>query len=224
MSLEANLSSHKYAIAIPAYDGKVCAETTTSLLDVVGNLAYHGISSKCRIVRSGALIDQVRNQIADWFLNETDADTLICIDSDMVFDWNTMQRLLVYSSHYPLVAGAYNSKQEPPKFIVTVSTTVPAENGLVPVDSLGFGFVAIKREVFEGMKNVVESYKDEQKTLHAFFRLDLTNGVYRGEDIYFFDKAREAGFQAYVDPMIELGHVGIKVYNTPFKAVCKSNP
>ena len=61
--VEANLAEHEYFIAIPAYDGKICAETCSSLLGVSGFLGFNQISHQLKIIRSGALIDAVRNEL-----------------------------------------------------------------------------------------------------------------------------------------------------------------
>ncbi len=222
--LKANLCEHTYSFATPAYDGKICAETTVSMLDSAANLAKGGVGYNFIIIRSGALIDSVRNEIIHKFLHETHSDTLICIDSDIVFTWEMMKRLLIYSASYPLVAGAYTSKTDTPKFIVTVTEPKLNEHGLLPVDALGFGFVAIQRKALEQMAPYLDSYymKEFSSDVKAYFRLEIKDGQYIGEDIYFFNKAREAGIQPMLDPLIELGHIGIKQYNTPFKAVLPS--
>ncbi len=40
---------------------------------------------------------------------------------DIVFSWEAMKRLLIYSNKYPIVAGAYVSKTDTPKFIITTN-------------------------------------------------------------------------------------------------------
>lgn len=219
--LKANLCEHTYSFAMPAYDGKICAETTVSMLDSAAQLARGGVGYNFIVIRSGALIDSARNEIVHKFLHETKADTLICIDSDIVFTWEMMKRLLIYSNKYPIVAGAYTSKTDVPKFIVTTMGNKLNEDGLLPVEALGFGFVAIQRQALEQMQPFLDKYymKEFGCDVHAYFRLLIKNGKYIGEDIYFFNKAREAGIQPMLDPMIELGHIGIKHYDTPFKAV-----
>jgi hypothetical protein len=219
--LTANLCEHTYSFAMPAYDGKICMETSLSILDSCAQLAKGGVGFSFNFIRSGALIDATRNELIYRFLNETKADTLICIDADIVFSFEMLKRLLIYSHHYPIVTGAYTGKADVPKFIVTVADNKLNKDGLLPVNSLGFGFVAIQRKALEQMAPLLDSYymKDFGTDIKAYFRLLIENGQYVGEDIYFFNKAVEAGIQPMLDPMIELGHMGIKQYNTPFKAV-----
>lgn len=219
MSLVADFSKHNYFFVMPCYDGKVCSETTVSLLETSGKLGQMNVSHQFRLIRSGALIDAVRNELVHYFLHHTNADTIILIDSDISFTFEDIERLLVFSEHYPIVCGSYTSKTEPASFVVTVADNKLNEHGLLPINAIGAGFVAIQRKVFDQLN--VDSYKDKKlgTNVKAFFRLLIENGQYIGEDIYFFNKCVEAGFQPMLDPEIKLGHIGIKEYNTPFKAV-----
>lgn len=215
----ANLGEHKFMFAIPCYDGKVQAETALSCVVVSGKLSKQGIPHGFNLIRGGALIDAVRNEIVYRFMNETDCDILVCIDSDIEFDWESMERLLVFACHYPIVAGAYPNRTDPPKFIVNALEDEPKynEHGLVAIKGLGFGFVAIQRKVFEEMAKTTPVYIDQvaNRTVHQFFKTGELNekGEYVGEDVYFFKKAVEAGFTPYLDPGISLKHHGSKVYD-----------
>jgi hypothetical protein len=171
------------------------------------------------VIRGGALIDAVRNEICERFLSETDCDTLVCIDADIEFDWSAMERLLVFAHHYPVVAGVYPCRTDPPKFIVNAIEETPTynEHGLVAIKGVGMGFVAIQRAALEQMKPFVTQYKDKvaDKMVHQFFKTGTLNErqEYVGEDVYFFKKAVEAGITPYLDPGINLKHHGTKVFD-----------
>jgi hypothetical protein len=217
--VEANLAEHSYFIAIPAYDGKVCAETCSSLLGVSGFLGFNGINHQMKIIRSGALIDSVRNDLFHSFLHDSSADTLILLDSDIMFEWEDFQRLVVFSHHHDIVCGSYPSKKDTPEFIVNYNKLELDKDGLLPITSIGMGFVAIKRQALLKMQDVLETYFDNktQRRIYAYCRLEIKDGEYIGEDIHFFNKAVEAGIQPMLDPAIVLGHVGIKQYTEKFK-------
>ncbi len=216
-NIETDLKKHTYMLAVPCYDGKMMVKTTTSLIDTTVHMSKKGIEFEFILLANGTLIDAVRNEIASLFL-ESDCDTLVCLDSDMTWSWEMMERLLVFSGHYPIMVGAYQCKMDEPKFIIAPESYEFNEHGLLPIKHAGFGFVAIQRPVLEEMKKHVESYYDKNKgkEFNAFFKIEIKDGLYCGEDIYFFHKAKECGFQPMVDPMIELGHMGTKEYNTPF--------
>lgn len=215
--IETDLLQHKYMLAMPCYDGKMALQTATSLLDTVLNFTKKGIQFEFMLLPNGTLIDAARNELAHAFL-ESSCDTMICLDADMSWTWEMLERLLVFSGHYPIVLGTYQCKTDDVKFIVAPEHYEFNQYGLLPVKHAGFGFVALQKQVLELMKNSVESYYDKNKgkNFKAFFRTEIKDGEYIGEDVYFFHKAKEVGFQPMLDPMISLGHVGTKEYNTPF--------
>lgn len=217
MQIETDLKKHKYMLGMPCYSGNMAMRTATSLVDTAMYCAQQGIQIEFTLVPNGTLIDAARNEIAHAFL-ESDCDTLICVDADMTWTWQMMERLLVFSGHYPIVVGGYQCKMDEPKFIIAPETYEFNEHGLLPIKHAGFGFVALQRTALEQMAPHVDSYYDKHKEINfkAFFRFEIKDGQYVGEDVYFFHKAKEVGLQPMVDPMIELGHMGMKEYNTPF--------
>lgn len=222
--LSANLAEKSFMFAIPAYEGKLQVETAMSMLVLAGKLTQAGVRHCFNVVRGGALIDLARNEIAHRFLNETECDILVCIDADIEFTWESMERLLVFACHYPMVCGAYCSRTEPPKFIVNAIEEKPKLNqhGLIPVKGLGFGFVALQRKTLEAMKPYVDTYVDkaaEAKEVYQFYRTGEKNERREviGEDVYFFKKAVEAGITPYLDPGITLIHHGSKAFNYQLK-------
>ena len=223
-SIQADLTKHKYMIAMPCYDGVAHITTVNSLIETAGCLTKLRVPFQCNMIRGGALIDAVRNELSLTFL-ESDCDTIIWVDSDISWEWADFERLLVMSEHHPIVCGAYTSKVDPPKFLITFDSMEYNESGLLPITSMGFGFVAIKREVFTKLQETTPTYYDKNKgkDIPAFFRIMLENGQYIGEDIHFFFEAKKAGFQAWLDPEIKLAHTGLKTFDTPLSKVLYNN-
>ena len=52
--------------------------------------------------------------------------------------------------------------------------------------------------------------------LYSFFDFLSTPGGYIGEDYLFCDRAREQGFEVWIDPTIKLAHVGVHEYEGCF--------
>lgn len=219
--VEADLSKHSYAIAVPCYEGKIVAETALSLCSLSHNLTARKVKHAFLIVRAGALIDAVRNELFDRFLHETpECDTIILIDADIEFSWEDAERLLVFSDMYPVVSGTYSGRIDPPKFVVNVMDNKLNEHGLLPHGGTGLGFTAVTRAALESLK--VEEYhtlEKPEKKIKEFCRTGRNSetGLYVGEDVFFFKKCLEAGIQPYIDPGISLKHHGTKVYDFPFK-------
>ena len=218
--IEADLTKHSYMVAIPCYDGVAQITTVNSLVETTGNLAKANTTFQFNIIRGGALIDAVRNELALTFLDST-CDTIVWIDSDISWKWEDFERLLVMSHHHSIVCGAYTCKVDPPKFLISFTDMKYNDMGLLPIDSMGFGFVAIQRRVFEDLLKDTPTYFDpnKQRDIPAFFRIRLEDGKYIGEDIHFFNEARKVGHQAWLDPNIQLAHTGLKTFDTPLSSV-----
>jgi hypothetical protein len=176
------------------------------------------------VIRGGALIHDVRNELAHRFLHKTDCDTLICIDADIEWDWEAMLRLLVMSHNYPIVAGCYPSRVDPVKFIVNHTKDELNEHGLLECNGIGAGFIAIQRRVLEQMQVPEYEHNDYEQPVKAFFQVGLQKSKQDptklkpvGEDVWFFREAYKQGFPCMVDPAISLKHHGTKVYDYQFK-------
>lgn len=211
--VEVDLTKHKFAFAIPCYDGKVQVDTMTSLLETCGRLTQMGITWQFITIKGSALIDATRNEIMHKFLHETECDILINIDSDISWSWESMERLLVFSTIYDSMAGVYCSRTDPPKFHLNLLDTVPDENGLVRHNGTGFGFVSLKREVLEKMDVSTFKHKKYDDRMRVFFKQEVQNDTFIGEDIYFFREMVKQGFTAYADINITLKHHGPKDYD-----------
>lgn len=217
MEIVSEITKHKYAIAIPAYDGNIKTETAMSLLDTSGKLCRLNVPHAFIVIRGGALIHDVRNELVHRFLTTTDCDTMICIDADIQWDWDAFLRLAVLSEHYPIVAGAYPCRTDPVKFIVNNTTNKLNEHGLLECNGVGMGFVAIQRKVFETMTAPEYEHKEYDKPLKAFFQVGIQDGKPVGEDVWFFRDAYKQGFPCMIDPAINLVHHGFKAYDYKFQ-------
>lgn len=217
MQIEADLSNHSFFFGIPAYDGLVVIQCVRGMLETATKLSQLGVPHMWNVISGGALIDNNRNVITKEFL-DSPCDILIWIDADISFSWEQMERLLVLATKYPVVCGSYCSRQDPPKFMVKLGDLELNEDGVMPIDHVGMGFMAVQRQVFD--KIPVEVYADNKdRNLKAYHRMVIKDGIYTGEDVYFLQLCKEHGFQPYVDPGIELGHMGYKEFNTPFRAL-----
>lgn len=221
--MQFDLSKQSYCFAIPAYEGEIRVETQMSLLGVSTKLSSMGVAHSFAIIKGGALIHNVRNELVYKFLNQSDCDTMVWIDADVGFEFEAFARLAAWSSLYPIVAGVYPSRTDPPTFFVNHLGEGYNEHGLIKVNGTGMGFVAIQRQVFEKMKVLQYRSKAYPTPLRAYFQMDYvpTEEMYegevvmksQGEDIWFFQEAFKQGFPTYVDPKINLTHTGPKTFD-----------
>ena len=157
-----------------------------------------------RIVITKCLpIAEARNYISD----NIAGDWLLFMDSDQVFPSDILERLLAHSK--PIVSAVVHRKSPPytPCFYVKAPnyteeiprflpmTLWPTDQGLVSCDIVGTGAVLIWKGVFE-------------KVAQPYF---LYNEL-MGEDVYFFEHARVAGFPIFVDPSIPVGHLAFSSF------------
>ena len=135
------------------------------------------------------------------------ADYIFFIDDDILPPINTITRLLSHKKD--IVCGLYFAKQEPhfPQIFLK-NTEDPTrydcvedykKDSLIEVDSCGAGCMLIKAEIFKKLKLPYFWYipKSEDKPR-------------KGEDFYFCEKVKEAGYKIYCDTSILCKHIGRK--------------
>jgi GT2 family glycosyltransferase len=150
------------------------------------------------------------------------------IDSDINFEAEDIFRLMAWNSDPKkgIVAGIPVARKKGKVYISTLDTD-EEDNifmnymGLVKAKRVATAFMLIRREVFEKLKDAHPEwlYHDEKKVgdeIIAFFDFALKDGQYVGEDFLFCDRARELGYEVWIDPTIKLGHMGMEEFAGAF--------
>jgi len=150
--------------------------------------------------------DVIRNKFALHLLN-SDATHLIMLDLDHVHPWDIVQRLMrpfIQDPDVRVVAGLNFRRGEPydPCAYVLGDSgkyhpMAEWEQGLIKVDAVGTGTIAIDRRVFEELEPPWFAY-DYSKVM---------DDNWPGEDFYFSDKCRKAGIPIYVDTTVTSPHM-----------------
>lgn len=142
-----------------------------------------------------------RNIIAESAL-EWGAAALLWIDADQTFPEDTLERLLAHRR--VLVGCNIATRAIAPEFTATkngpkVQTTaeLAGAKALEEVDLLGFGICLTAAQVFAKLDRP------------WFAETPTPRGGIVGEDCYFMERARKAGFKVYVDHALswQVGHV-----------------
>lgn len=191
----------KILICVPSMD-MVAAGFAQSLA-----MLQKGGNETAVMFQVGSLIYDARNKLAKQAI-KMEADYTMWFDSDMIFEPNTMVRLLEHKA--PIVSGAY-FRRSPPYHLVAfdkcdaekrewTDLTLPTDT--VKCGGVGFGCVLVKTEV---LFNVAAKYG-------CWF--DPMNGF--GEDLSFCYRARQCGYDILLDPSVSCGHVGQIVVNKDF--------
>jgi len=157
------------------------------------------------------LIDEARNDaIRKTQQSGFEPDYYFFLDADHLPDNNTIQQLI--HADKDIISAIYFSRS-PPYYPVIRNINkdgsfyIPTElqpNSIVPVDTAGAGCLLVKRKVIDTIPD--PWFKVSQ---------DEVKGII-GEDLYFFMKAKEYGFQAYVDTSCVCKHWGATIDEKPW--------
>lgn len=192
----------KLMIAIPCMDA-VPAQFANSIA-TLASYGIEGIEISLRF-NLGSLVYNSRNELAKMAISEG-ADLMMWFDSDMVFNPDTLLRLLkVLDDGNDFVTGVYYRRTAP--FTPTIFKTLDIDEnnnatwtefeevpeGLFEVAGCGFGCVLMKTEI-------------AMSVFSKFNRMFSPIGEV-GEDLSFCYRARQCGYKLIADPSIRLGHV-----------------
>jgi hypothetical protein len=212
-------------IAIPSYDWKVSLKSAISLARFAQSAPEHGVQMRIGSICGCSVISRARNLLAYDFLKSPCTD-LLFIDSDINFTPDDVYRLMAWGTNHGIVAGVPTARKGDKVYIATLDKTDDNEvimnsMGLVRATRVATAFMLIQRRVFETLQAAHPEWQHPEDKLDgniltAFFDFKTTPAGYVGEDFLFCDRAREAGFEVWIDPTIKLGHMGITEYMGDF--------
>lgn len=174
-------------------------------------------------IAQGDGIARSRNVLTASFLR-SDCTHMLQIDCDLV--WSVDHILQLLSRDVPIVGGFYPKKQDGQnEWVINTLPGCPPtlENGLQPVRYIGTGFIMVKREVFDQMRDAYPESRYRADYGARLMEFDYwPMGVYRpepsdegrylSEDWYFCQRANDLGIPVYGDTSVALKHVGPCVF------------
>lgn len=155
----------------------------------------------------GSLIYMAREDLAKKAI-QLEADYVLWLDSDMVFEPDTMIQLFktMREKKADIVSGVYYRRVPPYKPVMFKTFEINEEG--TPVTS---AFEEVPEDVFTcdgvGFGCILMSTGVLLSVLNKFGTM-FNPLPHVGEDIAFCWRAKECGYEIYVDPTIPLGHVG----------------
>ncbi len=172
-------------------------------------------------------VDEGHNRIIQWFLNETDYDWMLHLDSDAVVHPDTLLRLLSWD--VPFVS-ALAFQRRPPFVPVVYQGQMEDDSGMFKrhpllvlewlkrypelVKMSNAGLVADRPDdaLFEVDRGGAHCCLVHRKVFEAikypwFVRTGSRAQAGAGSDFYFHDQAHQAGFKTYVDLSVVAGHL-----------------
>lgn len=174
-------------------------------------------------MKSGSLIYTSRNSLATMAI-QMDADYVFWLDSDMVFQPDTLVRMMdtVQKHDIDMLTGLYFRRVPPyspvlfdklemrTKTVLDWSEFKTIPEDLFEVGGCGFGCVLVNTEVLMSVQGK-----------HGNMFAPMGNN---GEDIAFCIRARDCGYKIICDPSIICGHVGYSVVDDQFFKAFSNNP
>ncbi|CAB4190429.1 hypothetical protein UFOVP1288_62 [uncultured Caudovirales phage] len=213
------LAGRSLFVALPAYDFKVSLKLAISLARVAQLAPQHGINIQIGSVCGCSVVSRARNLLVKDFLESSCTD-LLFVDSDINFEPEDVFRLMAWATdpRKGVVAGVPRTRSENTVYITDLDYDEDNQltmngMGLVRARRVATAFMLVRREVFDTLTNAHPewTYQDKrsERAISAVFDFKLTEEGYMGEDFLFCDRAREHGFEVWIDPTIKLGHMGI---------------
>ena len=255
------LRKKKLFIATPMYGGMAHGLYMKACLDLQNVMNKYGVETKFSFLFNESLITRARNYLVDEFLRSGYTHMLF-IDADIHFNAQDVVALLaldkdVIGGPYPKktinwknIADAARKHPDLPlkdleklvgEYVFNVvkgtknfSVTEPLE-----VMEIGTGYMMIKREVFDKMKDAYPTihYKpdhvgqanfDGSRYIHAYFDtvIDYKDSIigggsdrYLSEDYMFCQMWRKIGGQIYLCPWMRTQHIGTYAFTGDMPAV-----
>jgi hypothetical protein len=170
------------------------------------------------------LIERARSIAATRFLLETDADVLFSLDSDISFSAEQVFQVCEQAMTHSIVGGLYPTRSTTrcrPAFqlLPDVPVIVGDDPTPIPVRSVGTGFLATHRRVFEAILQAtgmqLQQCEGDRPFYPFYFPMVRPRGAtweWVGEDFSFNHRAADAGFKTYLNPAVRLKHYGERAF------------
>ena len=227
-----------------------------SVINTINKFNALNIPIRVQYLMNESLIQRARNEMVRVFL-ESECTHLIFVDADIEFHYDSIYKLLqadkdiiggicpTKSINWDLVRKACENNEEhlnyfTGKMVINFemgeTKAEITEEGLIKLRSIGTGFMMIKRQVFERLSDVVESYRISSlknpntgefidPLVKNFFTVKVDDtedaGVLLSEDYGFCQLWRSIGGEIYADPFLEFGHVGSYIYRGNIMSLSK---
>lgn len=229
--------SRSVMICTPCYR-EVSAQYAVSLMETAKRLNRIGIKFTLSIAQGNSNVTEARNGLVNSRFLPSKYTDLLFIDADM--GWNSWDVIRLIATDQPLIAGVGRKKSQTlnaddiraycMSFDPTTLDDINRDKSSnIEVLNVGTGFMLINRLVFNTMMEKRPEWKRranvsngdvQQEYYYEFFANDLTkdedSGLYdrNSEDISFCYRWRDLGGEVWVNPFIELDHIGAYNYKS----------
>lgn len=216
----------KILIAIPAYNGAVGEKTLTGVYETTRDFVREGISISLITSVNNSIIHHARSDLANFFINCTDATHILWVDADVGFHSEDVRKLVALETDF--ACGTYPKKTYPLRYTCALpkeGVVWNEERTAIEVAHVGAGFCLMTRHAYERIalnqpelryvptsesREVTEAEKNN--SFHFYDTYTSSSGTLVGEDYAFCKRFRDAGGRIWLSPDIALTHVGNHVF------------
>lgn len=212
----------KLFVGVPAR-GSVHIQWAIAIFELMRTLGY-----QTQIMSTDEIpLSRARNRIVRQFM-DSECTHLCWIDADTIPPSDGVHRLFRSLKEYrgqkdtkrfDVMSGLYFSRKKSGWYRPIAFQKLDLENkehihyymwGRTPfqADAIGMGFCIIPRYVFDKLE--LPYYKWVSDPTWGYLKSD-EGSLSFGEDMYFCEKVRGAGFTIGVDPLCQCGHVGMSI-------------
>jgi hypothetical protein len=189
-------------------------------------LAQYGAAIQGHFVAGSSNLPRARSELARAFL-ASDCDDMVFIDADMGWNPNAVVRLIASDKEIVAAIGRKRVDLDDPKDLAGWCVRLlpgpdlvhDHDMGMIEVEAVGTGMMKISRSALEQIRDARPDLQRPDYT--RFFWFNEQDG---GEDYEFCRLARSLGLSIWVDPLIELTHVGDKEYTGKFADLITFGP
>ncbi len=214
----------RIVIGTLSYDGKMHCKHAFALLQAGFAIAKAGYELSFVLREGDSMVARGRNVLLAKFLEDPKNTDLVLCDTDLDFSPEDFMKLVEARTSdgklCDVVAGCYPYKDGSGQFPLRWPIDgLFDNNGLWEVMAVTPGFLKLSRDCLERMTHqlphlsyVDNALGDGRTSWMLFDNACRQNGVY-DEGYIFCELWRQVGGKVYIDPTVNVSHIGTKSYN-----------
>lgn len=188
---------------LPAYGMWVTSHYTKSLVELVRYLEFNQFNYDITFGADSG-VHRCRYFLTETFMR-SDFDRLMFIDADIEFSPEDFGRLWALDAD--VAVGVYRMHRgEPYAAHVDGELLADLPDDPMEVDYAGTGFMLIKREVLESIKDDLPTIETKMGKHPRWWAFEVVDGIELPEDYSFCKRVRDKGFKVVMDPVVKLKH------------------
>jgi len=219
-------------LCIPCYGGQVTEPCFTSFLRFTLMAAKAGLSWSLDTMVNESLVTRARNNLVAKMLFNDKATHMMFIDADIRFQPESIFHMLMADKD--VVGGLYPKKVLPISYVINARPGTPIINDVFEVDTMGTGFMMVKRAVLDKMISAYPhtKYVDDvglgkqfEPFMYALFDVEIDEkGHYLSEDWAFCRRWAKLGGKVHAHSKVLLNHSGFYEFCGDLEKLKMTNP